>query len=68
MPRLKRLAERRCAVESPSREEGQGLAEYAWTIILMAILLIIILGVLGMAVFDLWAVVSDAWIWVWSQV
>ena len=51
----------------PSREEGQALAEYGWTIILVAILLIVILAVLGAAIFDLWDEIADAWTLVWSR-
>ena len=41
-----------------SREEGQGLAEYGWTIVLVAILIMAVLIALGGAVTGLW---GKAW-------
>jgi Flp pilus assembly pilin Flp len=65
--RLEHLAERRYDMDSSSREEGQALAEYGWTIVLVAILLVVILAVLGAAIFDLWDEIADAWVLVWSR-
>lgn len=48
-------------------EEGQGLAEYGWSIILIAILVVVILALLGLTVFDLWDVVAQAWTDIWSR-
>jgi hypothetical protein len=45
---------------SHSGEEGQGLTEYGWTIVLVGILLMAILIVLGGAVFGLWETAYDA--------
>ena len=39
----------------PLGEEGQGLAEYGWSIVLVAIFIVVILIILGGAIFDLWA-------------
>jgi len=50
-----------------SREEGQGLAEYGWTIILIGILVIIILGVLGLIIANHWQQIVDTWNNIWSQ-
>jgi Flp pilus assembly pilin Flp len=44
----------------PANEEGQGLAEYAWTLVLVGILLVAVVLLLGLAVFDLW---DKAWDW-----
>lgn len=43
------------------REEGQGLAEYGWTLVLVAVLIVAILVVLGLAIYDLWDVIVQAW-------
>jgi Flp pilus assembly pilin Flp len=50
-----------------SREEGQGVAEYGWTLLLVAILIVVILVLLGLAVFDLWEVIADSWTDIWSS-
>mgnify|MGYP000550181377 CR=1 FL=1 len=44
----------------PSGEEGQGLAEYGWTIVLVGILLMAILIVLGGAVIGIWQAAYEA--------
>ena len=41
-----------------SSEEGQGLVEYGWTIVLVGILLMAVLIAVGGAVFGLW---QKAW-------
>jgi hypothetical protein len=47
-------------------EEGQGLAEYGWTIVLVAIVVILILGVLGMIAWRYWFDIYNAWNVVWG--
>jgi len=49
-----------------SREEGQGLAEHGWTLLFVAILIVVILALLGLAIFDLWDVIGNAWTDIWS--
>ena len=53
-------------MQLPSQEEGQALAEYGWTLILVAILIVAILMVLGLAIFDLWDVIAQAWADIWA--
>jgi Flp pilus assembly pilin Flp len=47
-------------------EEGQSLTEYGWTIILVAILVLVIVAVLGVAISDLWQEIVDAWVTIWE--
>ncbi|MGD2040080.1 MAG: hypothetical protein PVH11_04590 [Anaerolineae bacterium] len=43
-----------------SDEEGQGLVEYGWSVVLVGILLMVVLIALGGAVFGLWQKVWEA--------
>jgi Flp pilus assembly pilin Flp len=54
-------------MEFPSHEEGQGLAEYGWTLVLVAILVVILLSVFGLIVRGHWQIIADAWTNIWSN-
>lgn len=55
-------------MQSWRQEEGQALAEYGWTIVLVAILIITILLVLGLVIYDLWDVIAQAWADIWAGI
>ena len=50
------------------QEDGQALAEYGWTIVLIAILIIALLILLGTVIFDLWDVIAQAWADIWAGI
>jgi Flp pilus assembly pilin Flp len=49
-------------------EEGQGLAEYGWTLVLVAIVVVLVLAALGLIVRTHWQQIADAWDSVWFAV